>query len=92
MLSITPDLQNTFVYYERRLSFALQADLRSFNFAAGKISLPCGPSRGCSLKLMDPVLNITFSVMARRASHRDVTTKFDPIELSRFAISVRFQL
>jgi len=27
-------------------------------------------------------LNITFSVMARRASHRDVTSKFNPVEFS----------
>jgi len=39
---------------------------------------------GCSLKLMDSVLNITFSVMARWASHRDVTSKFDPIKFSTF--------
>ena len=69
------------------LSFAFQAVLRTFNFAPGKISLPCGPARGCSLKLLDSILNITFSVMARRVSHRDVTSKFDPIEFSRFTSS-----
>ena len=42
--------------------------------------LPFGPARGCSLKLMDSVLNITFSVMARRASHRDVTSKSAPAD------------
>jgi hypothetical protein len=42
-------------------------------------ALPFGPAFGCSLKLMDSVLNITFSVMARRASHRDATSKFDPV-------------
>jgi len=43
-----------------------------------KLVCPYGPAVGCSLKLMDSVLNITFSVMARRASHRDVTSKSAP--------------
>ena len=42
---------------------------------------PCGPARGCSLKLMDSILNITLSVMARRVSHRDVTNKSAPADL-----------
>ena len=72
------------------LEFAFQADLRSFKFAPGKFSQLfkfdpvkfVGPAKVCPLKLMDSVLNITFSVMARRASHRDVTSKFNPIEFS----------
>ena len=32
--------------------------------------------------MMDSFLNITFFVMARRVSHREVVSKFDPIEFS----------
>ena len=61
------------------MGYTLRAILRLFKFDPVKF---VGPAVGCSLKLMDSVLNITFSVMARRASHRDVTSKFNPIEFS----------
>jgi len=56
--------------------------LKSLGYEIHPCISSCGPAIGCSLKLMDSILNITFSVMARRASHRDVTSKFNPIEFS----------
>ena len=52
-----------------------------FRLAFGHSNLLQANLVGCSLKLMDSVLIITFYVMARRASHRDVTSKSAP---SRF--------
>jgi hypothetical protein len=52
--------------------------LKSLGYEIHPCISSCGPARGCSLKLMDSVLNIAFSVMARRASHRDVTSKSSP--------------
>jgi hypothetical protein len=57
------------------MGYALQAILRLFKFDPVKF---VGPAFGCSLKLMDSILNITLSMMARRVSHRDVTNKSAP--------------
>jgi len=62
------------------MGYALRAILRLFKFDPVKF---VGPAFGCSLKLMDSVLNIAFFVMARRASHRDVTSKSAPADLVR---------
>jgi len=60
------------------MGYALRAILRLFKFDPVKF---VGPAIGCSLKLMDSILNITLSVMARRVSHRDVTNKSAPADL-----------
>ena len=52
--------------------------LKSLDYSINPCMLPFGPAFGCSLKLMDSILNITLSVMARRVSHRDVTNKSAP--------------
>ena len=57
---------------------ALRASLQLFKFDPVKF---VGPAKGCSLKLMD-THERTLYVMARRARHKDVTCKFNPIEFS----------
>ena len=52
--------------------------LKSLDYEIHPCISSCGPAFGCSLKLMDSILNITLSVMARRANHRDVMTKSAP--------------
>ena len=52
--------------------------LKSLDYEIHPCISYCGPAVVCSLKVMDSILNITLSVMARRANHRDVMSKSAP--------------